>query len=55
MTDPKTFEEILALDDDEIAQLDGNIQAWEQRRGTMPPDDQLDPEYEERERARVAA
>ena len=49
------YREIQAMDDDEIAQLDGNIQVWEQRRGSMPDDAQLDSEYEECERERAAA
>ena len=34
---------------------DKRILLWEQERGTMPPDDQLDTEYEEFERVKVAA
>jgi hypothetical protein len=40
---------------DPADEYDEKILLWEQRRKTMPPDDQLDTEYEECEGLQVAA
>ncbi len=47
---PTEYEKILQMNDDEIAEVDARMLAWEQERGTMPDDTQLDSEYEEREK-----